>query len=225
MYRSLLLSVALLSAPAALAQDEVNTTLEGVGRLTLQSGWRLTSNNTFYEGYYATRPELARGPTSPGGPLVVGSFAYGITDMVELGVDLFATGERLRLTDQPELTTLTYGALVGVRFQTVLEVGQGLVPFAGILTGPTLAFSQFKGQPAQEIMTQAWAGTVGATMRLSDRWGLTGEYRFSFVRGPVGALANQKFGSFNGGGNWFALGVTYLWPPEPSRGMGRGVGF
>lgn len=227
MYRSLFLSVALLSAPAALAQeDDVNTTLEGVGRLTIQSGWRLTSNNTFYEGYYGPNAGLARGPTSPGGPLVVGSFAYGITDSLELGIDLFATGERLRLTDQPMLSTLTYGALVGLRFQTVLDLGpQGLIPFVGVLTGPTLAFSQFEGQPAQEIMTQAWAGTVGATMRLSERWGLTGEYRLSFVRGPVGALGGRKFGSFNGGGNWFALGVTYVWPPEPSRGMGRSVGF
>ena len=226
MYRSLFLAAALLSAPAALAQDELNTSLEGVGRLTIQSGWRLTSNDTFYEGYYSKHEGLVRGPTSAGGPLVVGSFAYGITDMVELGVDLFATGERLRLTDQPMLTTLTYGALVGVRFQSVLDIGPyGLVPFAGILTGPTLAFSQFEGQQAREEMTQAWVGTVGATLRLSPRWGLTGEYRLSFVRGLVNDVGSEKFGSYNGGGNWFALGVTYTWPPEQSHGMGRGVGF
>jgi hypothetical protein len=226
MYRSLFLAAALLSAPAALAQEELDTTLEGVGRLSIQTGWRLTSNDTFYNGYYARNPDLVRGPTSAGGPLVVGSFAYGITDMVELGVDLFATGERLRLTDQPMLTTMTYGALVGVRFQTVLDLGpNGLIPFAGILTGPTLAFSQFEGKTAQEVMTQAWAGTLGATLRLNNRWGITGEYRFSFVRGPVGGLDGQKFGSFNGGGNWFALGMTYTWPPEPSNGMGKGMGF
>ena len=228
MYRSLFLSAALLSAPAALAQDEVPTSLEGVGRLTIQSGWRMTSNDTLYDGYYSApgREGLVRGPTSSGGPLAVGSFAYAVTDTVELGVDLFATGERLHLTDQPVLNTMTYGALVGVRFQTVLpDFGPyGLVPFAGILTGPTLAYSAFEGQTPQEIMTQAWAGTVGATMRLSPRWGVTAEYRLSFVRGQVGSV-EQKLGSFNGGGSWFALGITYTWPPEPGLGAGRGVGF
>lgn len=228
MSRGLLLLAALLSASASLAQDDVApTSLEGVGRLTIQTGWRLTSNDTFYERYYSQHAELARGPSSSGGPLVAGSFAYALTDTVELGIDLFATGERLRLTNQPELTTLTYGALVGVRFQTVLDVGpHGLVPFAGILTGPTLAYSKFEGQQAQEVVTQAWTGTVGATLRLSPRWGLTGEYRLSFVRGPVGNLGSQTFGSFNGGGNWFALGVTYTWPPDVgARSRGRSVGF
>ena len=75
-------------------------------------------------------------------------------------------------------------------------------------------------------MTQAWAGTLGATLRVSPRWGLTAEYRISFVRGPVGSIGEQKFGSFNGGGSWFALGLTYVWPPDPSRSFGgRGVGF
>jgi hypothetical protein len=109
--------------------------------------------------------------------------------------------------------------MVGLRFQTLLDVGpQGLVPFAGIMTGPTLAYSRFGSEaPPQEITTQAWAGTVGGTLRLSSHWGLTAEYRIVFVRGPVGGLAGQTFGSFNGGGNWFSVGVTYLWPPEPKN--------
>ncbi|XXF75002.1 hypothetical protein P2318_18185 [Myxococcaceae bacterium GXIMD 01537] len=229
MYRSLLLA-AVLTASTALAQEEeyeVPTSLEGVGRLSIQSGWRLTSNETFYEGYYAANSQLERGPMSNGGPLVIGSFAYSISDLIELGVDLFATGERLRLTNQPTLTTMTYGALLAVRFQTVLpQVGPyGFVPFMGILSGPTLAYSVFEGQKANEVVTQTWAGTLGGTLRLSPRWGLTAEYRLSFVRGQVAPPGGLKLGSYNGGGNWFALGVTYTWPPEPSRKLGGGAPF
>lgn len=228
MYRSLLLAVAVLSATPALAQDEGSLTLNGVGRLSIQTGWRMTTNGTFYNGYYGKRPGLQRGANSPGGPLVVGSFAYGVSESLELGVDLFGTGERLQLAEQPVLETLTYGALVGLRFRSVLELGSlQLIPFAGLLTGPTLVYSRFQGvsESAREIVTQAWAGAAGASLRLSPRWGLTAEYRLSFVRGQVAELGGQKFGSFNAGGNWLSLGVTYTWPPEPNRPIAGGLGF
>jgi hypothetical protein len=226
MFRSLLLAFAILAAAPALAQEDDPLSLNGVGRFTLQTGWRLTSNNTFYKGYYDPRPGLARGANSPGGPLLAGSFAYAMTESMELGVDLFATGERLRLADLPELSTLTYGALVGLRFQTVLDIGPyGLVPFGGVLTGPTLVLSRFQGGDSLEVVTQAWAGTVGATLRLSPRWGISAEYRLSFVRGQVPTHGGQTFGSVNAGGNWFSLGMTYAWPPSPSRPIGGGLGF
>lgn len=227
MSRSLCLA-AVLAASAALAQDDdyPSESLSGVGRFSLQAGWRLTPNKTFYNSYYSARPDLTRSPGSPGGPLAVGSFAYGISDTLELGVDLFGGGERLQLTNQPELTTATYGALVGLRYH-VLDFGlRGLVPFIGVLTGPTLAYSQFKGAPGQEDLKTAYGATVGATLRMNARWGLTAEYRFLNVRGPVGGLAGQSFGSFNGGGSWFSLGLTYVWPAEQnSHPLGSGLGF
>lgn len=240
MVRPLLLALALCATPA-LAQDgsegdegdegyfeaEVPPArLRGVGRFSLQTGWRLTSNGTFYRGYYGKRPELERAPASPGGPLLVGSFAYAFTDVVELGIDLVATGERLRLTGQPTLTTMTFGALVGVRFQKLLPgVGRhGLVPFAGVLVGPTYVLSRFDGIASnQEGIPTALVGSVGATLRLSPRWGLTAEYRLSFVRGRPGFvrqpdLGLESFGSFNAGGNWLSVGFSYAWPPKPSCG-------
>lgn len=226
MRRLVLLSV-LLAAASASAQDDADeelAPLDGVGRLTIQGGWRLTPNGHFYDSFYAL-PDyqgVARAPASPGGPFLAGSFAYAVTDFIELGIDLFATGERLRLTGAPTLTNVTYGALVGLRFQTLLDflTPQGVVPFAGFAIGPTLVNSQAEGVGQRELVTQAYVGSVGATFRFSASWGLTAEYRLALARGQSALTNRTEFAhlsSFNGGGSWFTLGVTYLWPPDPSR--------
>ncbi|HEX8822926.1 MAG TPA: hypothetical protein VF794_23565 [Archangium sp.] len=222
-----LVSLALLLAAGSASAQEELASLNGVGRISVQGGWRLSSNATFYDSFYALPAfqGAQRAPASIGGPFLAGSFAYGVTDLIELGIDLFATGEQLRLTGAPTLTNITYGALVGVRFQTLLDVltPEGVVPFVGLQTGPTLALSRAEGVQQKEVFTQAWAGTVGATFRFSPRWGLTAEYRLAFVRGQSAFNTRPEFeqlASYNAGGNWFALGVTYMLPPDPSRPFG-----
>ncbi|NTX02327.1 outer membrane beta-barrel protein [Myxococcus sp. CA040A] len=234
MLRRLPLLLALMFAAPAFAQDEEDdgpTSMDGVGRITVQGGWRSTSNETFYKGWYGRtgNGDLARARKTGGGPFGVASFAYSLSDLVELGIDLFATGSRLYVTEpgveslpptERGIDTLAYGAMLGLRFQKLLpEVGPyGLVPFLGFLTGPTLISSERDGEAVRERTTQAWAGSLGATWRLSSRWGITGEYRFMFLRGPVGP-EDAKIGSFSLGGSWLSLGVTYTFPPEPSRGL------
>lgn len=240
MLRRSLPLLALLAAAPAFAQDpsdeaddEVPTSLNGVGRISIQGGWRVTSNETLYTSWYgrAENQGLARAREVSGGPLVVGSFAYALSDLVEVGIDLFGTNGRLFLREpdgnERRIDLLSYGALVGLRFQTVLpEVGPyGLVPFVGLFTGPTLASSKRQGEAVQETTTQAWVGSLGTTWRLSPRWGLTAEYRLAFLRGPVGPPEppnNRRIGSFSTGGNWLALGVTYSFPPEPTRPLPNG---
>ena len=211
----LLTLLASLAAFTASAQSSVPS-LEGGSRISVQGGWRYVSNATFYDTFYS-QPENAGSepaPRSHGGPLVVGSFAYSITDLVEVGIDLFALGERLQLTDKPRLTTWAYGALLGLRFQGWLDLGpEGTVPFLGILTGPMLATATFQGMPPRETLSQAWAGAAGATMHLTPHWGLSLEFRQVFARGAVGRT-DQKFGSFNAGGSWLTLGVNYSFPPD-----------
>jgi hypothetical protein len=205
-----------LAALTASAQDS-GPSLEGGSRISVQGGWRYVSNGTFYDTYYAL-PEnagLEQALRSHGGPLVVGSFAYSITDLVEVGIDLFGLVERPQLTGQLPLTTWAYGALLGLRFQGWLDLGpEGTVPFLGILTGPMLATATFQGKPPRETLSQAWAGAAGATMRLTPQWGLTVEFRQVFARGAVG-LKDEKFGSFNAGGSWLTVGVNYSFPPDP----------
>jgi hypothetical protein len=205
---------AALVASTAFAQGGAPS-LEGEGRISIQGGWRYVSNSTFYNGYYSQRPALERSPQAHGGPLIVGSFAYAVTDLVEVGIDLFGTAERIQLTGQPQLTVLNYGALLGLRFMGWLDLGpEGTVPFLGLLTGPMLASSRFQGEPVRELVSQAWAGNAGATLRLTPRWGLTLEYRLVFARGPV-RRPGEQFGSFNAGGSWLSLGVNYTFPSEP----------
>jgi hypothetical protein len=238
MLRRLLPPLALLITAPAFAQapeeeeEPVSTDLNGVGRISIQGGWRLTSNETLYRAWYGRNDAykaLSRAREVAGGPMAVGSFAYAFTDMVEVGIDLFITGGKLYL-NSPEgertLETLSYGAAVGLRFQTVLpEVGPyGLVPFAGILTGPALTASRLNGEDMQESTSQAWMGSLGATLRLSPRWGVTAEYRLAFLRGPVGALVdNRRVATYSTGGNWFTVGVTYSFPPEPTRPLPGGL--
>jgi hypothetical protein len=221
--RRLVILAFLLAAGSASAQEEL-APLNGVGRISIQGGWRVSSNDTFYDSFYAFPgyQDAPRASASPGGPFLAGSFAYAATDFIELGIDLFATGEQLRLTGAPTLTNVTYGALVGLRFQTLWDflTPEGVVPFVGIQTGPTLAYSTAEGVGTKELVTQTWAGTVGATFRFSAHWGLTAEYRLAFVRGQSAFNTKKEFeqlASYNAGGNWFALGVTYLLAPDPMR--------
>jgi hypothetical protein len=228
----------LLAAGRAHAQDEALAAapLEGVGRISVAGGWRLASNQTFYDSFYALPGYECSGATCPrdsfGGPFGAATFAYAVTENIELGIDLFATGQQLRLNNAPTLNTYTYGALVGLRFQTLWDVltPQGIVPFVGLELGPSLVLSEAKGIGRQEQVQQPWVGTVGASFRLSPTWAILAEYRLAFARGqspfntyePDPALGLPKtpykdLASFNAGGNWFALGLSYMFPPDPIR--------
>jgi hypothetical protein len=220
--RRLLLLVLLFSASGASAQSAGPSALDQTTRITVHGGWRLTSNDTFYERYYDLDEYkgLQRAPASPGGPYVGATFGYSASELVEVGIDLFATGERLQLTGSPPITTVTYGALVGLRFQALLDVltANGVVPFIGLQSGPVLVLSSVDGPGIRETFTQGWAGTVGVNFRLSPHWGLAADYRLVFARGinpfsGSGLPGLKDLGSYNAGGNWFSVGVTFFFPP------------
>lgn len=232
MYRALLLALVLHAATAFAedwAPDEYGDVpaapqeLKRVQRFSIQTGWRASSNGTFYRSYYGEHPELQHAPSSPGGPLLVGSFGYSFTNWFELSLDLVVTGERLRLTGQPALTTMTFAGLVGGRFQKLLPgIGpQGLIPFVGVLAGPSFVMCHFDGGAHYEESNPTTVGvTAGATLRLSPHWGLTVEYRHAFVRARPSFVKQedfhlQGFSTVNVGGSWPSVGFAYWWPPKP----------
>jgi hypothetical protein len=215
----LLVTLAASTASAQYEEEEAPPELEGSSRFSLLTGWRYTPNTRFYEDYYS-QPEnrgLPRAGGAIGGPLLTATFAYSITNLMELGIDLFATYERIQLTGQPGLNAVTYGALLGLRFQKQLAIGpKGLIPSVGILTGPLLAASYFDGGRAVENYTQAFGASLGATLRLSPKWGLCFEYRLLFAKGEA-----EDVGVYDAAGNWLGVGMTYQFPSEPDRPMSR----
>ena len=101
----LLVTLAASSASAQYDEEALPLELKGSGRFSLQTGWRYTPNTGFYDGYYSQveNRDLSRASGSIGGPLLTATFAYSFTNLIELGIDLFTTYERMRLTDQPGL--------------------------------------------------------------------------------------------------------------------------
>ena len=61
------------------------------------------------------------------------------------------------------------------------------------------------------VQSAAWVAAAGATLLLDERWGVSLEYRLAFVRGSTSA-----WGSYNAGGNWLGVGLTYRFAPDPT---------
>lgn len=219
---SLLILLVTLGATTASAQydeEKLSPELEGSSRFSLQTGWRYASNERFFDEYYSQEENrnLNQAGGAIGGPLLTATFAYSISNLIELGIDLFATYERMRLTGQPGLNAVTYGALVGLRFQRRLEIGpEGLIPSVGVLMGPLLAASYFDGGRAVENLNQSFGTAVGATLRLNPKWGVCFEYRLIFARGEA-----ENIGLYNAAGHWFSVGMTYAFPSEEYRPLSR----
>jgi hypothetical protein len=202
--------VALLAALPARA----GPSLEGTGRVTAEVGWRLTPNDSFYAD--ALKVGLTRTRDSVGGPTVMGSFGYMMTDQLELSIDLFAGGERLALQGLAPINSVTYGATVGPRLYLPLgpfAFAEDWRLFAGVLVGPTLVLAFGGNIPGtSEVAIGSYMGSVGVAARLSDELGLSLEYRLLLVRGQVPGI-----GGVNGGGSWLGIGLTWHLAGEPMQ--------
>lgn len=226
----LLLLLATLTAASAAAapkeddgydpdEEKPRNELEDTSRFTLSTGWRYAPNGRFFDAYYQDPDNagLERSRSGFGGPLLAAGFAYSPINLIEVGIDLFATYERMNLTGQPGLNAVTYGALIGLRFQHKFELGpHGLVPSAGVLIGPMLATAYFDGGRAVENYTQSIGLNAGATLNLSEVWGLRFEYRLLTGRGEA-----EDIGTYEAAGSWFSVGLNYQFPLMESRPMGR----
>ena len=202
MSRLTIIAVLLAAAPAG-AQG-----LEGTGRISLVAGWRYTPNDHFARSAQEAGFPLAR--ASAGGPQGTGTFAYAASDALEVAIDLFAGYEALDLTNADDLSSVSYGALLGVRAYWVLGP---LRPNIGLGLGPALIYTQ--GGPAGHLVERlvtAYAATAGFTWRLSNTLGLHVDVRYLLARGMA-----EDIGGVNAGGLWGGVGVTWYFAGEPSR--------
>ena len=200
--RSLAVCAALI--PALAFADGI----AGEGRLSITGGWRATPN-----GYFDNSAQKAGTPVvkeSHGGPTGVAEFGYGATANIEAAIDLLVGTEQFTLKDQPALTTLTYGGLVGARFFAFFLDGK-LRPSIAFLTGPVLVdvTGGNLGVP-NETMVQGWSASLGLAYRFAPNWGAAADYHLLLARGYV-----PNVGGVNGGGSWFGVGLTYYFAPQP----------
>jgi opacity protein-like surface antigen len=202
--RALVVGAALLASQQARAQS-----VEGTGRVAVHPGWRYTPNETFRASAADVGHPLTR--RSPGGPQITGTFAYAASASIEAAIDLFAGYERLRLDGTEAVTSVTYGALVG--FRAFANLGDRLVPNAGLGLGPVLVYTSGGpvGGPAERLVT-GYAALAGISYRLTDSVAVSADARWLLARGTV-----SEIGGVNGGGAWAGIGVTWLIPPDPSR--------
>lgn len=197
-----------LAAGSSLAESR---SLDGFGRVTGAIGWRLTPNDTFYASARAAGREMAA--ASFGGPGASARFGYSATDYAEVGIDLHASGEQLRLVGVAPITSITYGALISLHLQWPGLAFDNLVPYVAVSAGPTLVYVTSADFTSAETFSLAWSGGVGFTYRLGERLGVTLDYRFLLARGAVPDL-----GSVNGGGHQVIVGLTMFFSPEPLPG-------
>ncbi len=203
---------ALVAAPAHALEPWTNG-IDGVGRITIAGGWKQTPNDYFFgkaaeQGYPATWRGI-------GGPQGYASFGYGATSFIEASIDLFIGNDRFNLAGYNTINTITYGALIGARFTFMDTFVKGFAPFIGAGVGPTLGYVFTASVDPVETLVTGIAGTAGVTWRLSDRLGVSLEYRFLYAR------ANWILGGINVGANWLSLGLVIYFPktPDPSDKM------
>ena len=207
--RRFALLLVLLSAAPALAVERWTSGIDGVGRISVSGGWKLSGNDWFFNQSAAEgHPLVSRGI---GGPQGFASFGYGAIRWLEVSIDLFLGHDRFEIGGFNPINVITYGALLGARATFMDLLVPGFAPYLGVSIGPTLGYV-FDGasQPYERLITGV-AAVAGISYRFSDTLGLFIDYRFLLARGV------WSTSGLNVGGSFFSLGLTLYFPRNPSE--------
>ncbi len=201
----------LLAASSILAADE--RSIEGMGRVAVQAGYRWTPNAEFMRrAAEAQHPVIGR---MSGGPQFSASFGYAAFKWVEATIDLIGGFENFRLEGIGQVTSTTYGGLLGVRFAKMDFPLSGMVPYIGAQMGPVLSFITSESMPSTERLNTGYSVNAGLAIRIGEHWGVGFDARYLFARGDVPAVA-----TVDAGGIWVSLAITYFIPAGPKDSMG-----
>lgn len=205
-----------------------DTPTDGVGRMSFGGGLRWTLNDHFNgRASEAGHPNTTAQDfvTAPLGFQGAASFGYGAFDWLELAVDLFAGFESFQLEGWLPFSSVSYGALIGVRVTRYDFPVRGLVPYVGAQTGPMLVIVTSPSAPGPERIIQSWSVNGGASWRFTERFGL-----FLDVRWMQGRVFVAEIAGRNVGGVFVSAGISVFFPPTPKRdldvpGFGRPSSF
>ncbi len=214
MIRALVVAAFLAASAAAAQEDSEQRTVQGMGRVAIQAGYRYTFNGEFMARAAKLGHPVEGG--MPGGPGFAASFGYAPLDWIEATIDALVGFESFRVQGYGTFTSTTYGALLGVRFTKMDFPFRGLVPYVGIQLGPMLSFVTSKSVQNAERLNTAYSINAGFAVRFSSRWavGLDARYLLA-TRGDVPEIA-----TIDGGGLWVALSLTYFIPAGPKDPLG-----
>jgi hypothetical protein len=184
-------------------------TYQGSGRVSLLPSYRLSLQAPFYAA--AAKAGYGAPGGLEGGPGLIGSFAYAATDNLEVSIDPFAATEQLTLTEAQPIRVLVYGVNLGLRILAWFT--PDFAGFIGLHYGPNLIYaggSTLVTTP--ESFSQTFGASAGAAWRLSEHWGVFGQYQFSY-----GGELKTSAGTILGRAHWFSLGVTYYFGRESTE--------
>jgi len=199
--------LALVCLPA-FAEDE--RSVDGLGRVSVQAGYRWVPNV-----YFAQQAGAAGYPMphhSPGGPQGSLSFGYGATQFIEGTIDLFIGYEQLKLANLDPFDAYSYGALFGARAVAMDWPFHGLAPYVGVQVGPLLGVVDSKTYPNHETVTTGYSFQAGATLRFGDRFGLDLSVRYLVGRSYVTGISGV-----NVGGLLVSLGLNVYFAGPPNK--------
>jgi hypothetical protein len=208
---------ALLLATGAAAQEL--RSMEGMGRVSVQGGYKWAPNAPFVqkadEAGHTLEGKLA------GGPQFSASFGYAALDWVEATIDLLIGFENFTLKDYEPFASTTYGALLGVRLAKMDFPIRGLVPHLGAQFGPVLSFITSKSINSAEKLNTAYSLNAGLTWRFKEKWGVGFDARYVFATGEIpGAGPGGDNLTINAGGLWVSLTLVYFIGPGPKDPLG-----
>jgi hypothetical protein len=175
--------------------------------MAVQAGWRWVPNGRFEAQARDSGHPLAG--SSPGGPSILGVFAYRPTLDLETAIEVgwaserfvFAEGPAMQLSHVPVAVAARWAPSVG-RFSPYL--GGGLGYFLNFFSGGPLGTAESHGAGPFFL--------AGAALDVTDRVAFTAEYRLAFARVGLPGL-----GSLQTGGSQLQLGVQIAFPPEDRR--------
>jgi hypothetical protein len=188
---------------------------DGVGRISIGGGLRWTPN-WYFDDRASAQGRATTGAeepvTAPFGPQGLVSFGYGAFEWFEVAIDLFVGYESFQLQGWLPFTSVSYGALIGVRATRYDFPLPGLVPYVGVQTGPMLVTVTSPSVPQSEALMQAFSVNGGAAYKITDRLGLFVDVRWILGRVFVADIAGR-----NVGGIFASAGLTIFFPPSPKR--------